>query len=526
MSECTIYRSAAHGRLMPSRRARIVRAMALAAIFMAVGLCGARGQGLYFSTQREVTPPDYATFRMGPFYSTMALTESIGYRYTRSSGTGTDYLTENDRGEITEDGSEIPILSALTFRNYLVISRRMDLDMSVRIGYYYYPLDTQEEEFVFDMAEEGIYGTVSTAFRLTDHIEGTIFDNMSYRTDYIDTRGLDDRYGGSDYEHFANRLGAQMNWDMARNYRSVFGLNRYDVQPADDEFEDQERYEYNESASFSYQVRRDLAVGLRANFSQAYYASTNRSDTRQQDYDVFLTYGRGGEEAAGLTLTRRSTLRLSVGTSVGYSAGAGSSSQTTGADDDADADDDDGTTETWDDGSVRLTGRAELETLMTRTVTQTLQYQRGLRSGFSSAFEEYDRASYELKWNGDLTSVKARSAIDSVSPSLAEDTDYRDWINSLSVSWRATPTITLDGATVYTIRDNDSEDVDVEDEEVDIEDFEDYETWSSRIGTSFKIAREITLSMSYRHVERFSDTADLAYSRDTFQALLTYRHQF
>ena len=50
----------------------------------------ARKRGL----QRTTIPED-ATFQIGPLYSTVYFTQSIGYRYVRTSGPGADYLYTN-----------------------------------------------------------------------------------------------------------------------------------------------------------------------------------------------------------------------------------------------------------------------------------------------------------------------------------------------------------------------------------------------------------------------------------------------
>lgn len=486
---------------------------ALLVLVLGVTAGTAMGQGITFSTTREVTPPDYATFRIGNWYSTFALTESVGYRYTTSSGTGTDYLDEKDRGEIKEDGSEFPILSALTVRSYIVLSRNLDVDVSFRIGYYYYPLDTQESEYVFDMADEGIFGNLSSAFRITEMLTGTVYDNISYRTDYIDTRGLEDENGGSDYERFENTVGLQMNWIMGRNHRSSLHLSRYDLIPSDDEFDSQERYQHREAAFYRYQVRRDMAVGLRADYRQTYYTSTNRLDTEQEDYSLYLVFGREGEETAGVRITKLSTLRLSLGMSVAYTAEEDGDDAETATDDD------------WEDGSLFLNAGAELETLLTKRTTQVISYERGLRDGFNSPFEEYDGAAYRLRWTGDFITVRASSKLSNINPNLENDVDYRNWVNSLGVAWRVYKHITIDASSTYVLRDNDPGDLEDADD-LDAEDTADYETLANRIGTSFGISKDVTFSTYYLYTERFSDDDDLEYTRDTFQAMLTYHHQF
>ena len=56
-------------------------------------------QNLRFSNRREVAIPKNAVLRIGPFYSTARFTQRAGYRYTRSTGAGTDFLIHTLRPE-------------------------------------------------------------------------------------------------------------------------------------------------------------------------------------------------------------------------------------------------------------------------------------------------------------------------------------------------------------------------------------------------------------------------------------------
>ena len=205
------------------------------------------GQNLRYSNRREVAIPEYATVRIGPFYSTMLFSQTAGYRYTRSSGAGTDYLTANRRGAILKDGEEFPLVSRLDFRNYLLITRNIDLDMSVRVGYEYYPLKTQENEFFIDLPEDGIGGNLSMEIALTPYIKGTLYERALYRTDYLDDRGMTDYAGGQEYEYFRNTAGMNLDWLMAKDKNLGISVRRLDLQTFDDEFERQDRVTWSES---------------------------------------------------------------------------------------------------------------------------------------------------------------------------------------------------------------------------------------------------------------------------------------
>jgi hypothetical protein len=208
---------------------------------------------LRYYQRREIQPPEYATLRLGPFYSNITFDQSAGYRYTRSEGTGTDFLYGNNRGIIEEDGGEFPLVSRLDARNYLMISRHMDLDISFSLGYAHFPLETQEDEFFFDIAEEGAAGSISMEFYITKYVRGMVSDDITYRTDYIDLRGIEDNYGGSSYEHLENKLKLTADWLMDETKNLGAELSREDLWVMDEQFEDQEHVTLMESLFYEQQ---------------------------------------------------------------------------------------------------------------------------------------------------------------------------------------------------------------------------------------------------------------------------------
>ncbi|MBL7115799.1 MAG: hypothetical protein ISS35_08535 [Kiritimatiellae bacterium] len=466
------------------------------------------GQAVRFSTHREIAPPDYATFRLGPFYSTMALTERVGYRYTTSTGSGTDYIFNNSRGEIKEDGHDFPIISTLSFRNYLIINRNMDLDASFSLGYAYYPLDTQEDEFFFTLPEEGIYGAISSSFRLTPYVYGTIYDNISYQTDYVDTRGVNDRYGGSRYERFSNDTGAQMNWDVGSRERLIFGLSRYHEIPNDDEFEDQERVRYTESLAFESEVWDGARAGVRGRFWQTFYVDPEREDTALQDYSVYFTAKEGG--MGMFPVGEASTLSMSVGVGVATSRGSERGEEINNQEYSPKGD------------SVELTRTIDLETQLSKTLRHSLGYARDIREGYNSSYEIYDLYSYRLNWQGEISSASFFSRYSDVESSGATDWPYTSWGNGATLSYPILDWLTLNASTVYTIRENKAEFENVDDPE----NSSNYDKWDSRIGTDFRIHKEMTFSTYFAHYERISDDEELEFTRDTFEAYVSYHHQF
>jgi hypothetical protein len=282
--------------------------MALAVSIMAPA---AHAQSLVFGNHRDVAIPDYATVRIGPFYSTIAFSLSVGYRYSDSYGSGTDYLQSNERGAILKDGSDLPILAALDFRNYLLITRHMDLDMSVRFTYEYYPLRTQVDSFDVDLVEEGVFGTFSSEFRITPYLLGNVYDTLVYRTDFVDTRGREDAYGGQEYRYFRNRVGMNLTWLMAEDKQMKADVAREDNIPFADEFAGQEYVLYDESVAYRQNVLPGLWVGATTRFWQYDYVSPERQDASFQDVRLDLSFDK--DYKGGVRLTEATSIDFSLG---------------------------------------------------------------------------------------------------------------------------------------------------------------------------------------------------------------------
>jgi hypothetical protein len=484
---------------------RALSGIVLSACVLVVTAGPAQAQGIRFSNTREVAIPDYATLRIGPFYSTIIYSQSVGYRYSRSTGTGTEYYFNNERGVITEEGEEFPIISRLNFRNYLLISRNMDLDASIAMSYEYYPLDTQDDEFNIDIVEEGVYGVLSTGFRLTPFVQGIIYDRARYQTDYIDLRGEEDRLGGEAYENFQNTLGMNIDWLLAKDKKIAATVSRYDEIPRDDEFDYLERTTYSEGVAFEYAVIPGLVVGARAAYAQHEYDDPERRDAREEDYSFYTRFSRG------LGLGFRVTDFTTVNANIGYSRGYAASGST-----DAEAEEDDEDSET-------VTGGISMTTRLRRDLKHTLSYGRSLTRGFESAFETTDRYSYRINWTGKATSASLYTGVRVVDPSSRTVNEYSDWVSGASVSYPIIPAIRLQLSSIYSVRDNK---VRFDGGEVDPEFEADYETWTSRIGTSFAVTRSIDFTAYAQHAERDSDAADLAYTQDLVGATFTYNYKF
>lgn len=478
--------------------ARPGQRLAGAAAIIVLSAAAADAQMVRIQAQREVQPPDYATFRLGPLYSAVSWTETVGYRYTTSSGSGSDYLISNDRGTIKEDGSDFPILSSLTFRNYLVLSRYADVDASFTASYWHYPMDTQDDEFFFDLAQEGVYGTLSTEFRLSPYLYGALYDSIIYRTDYVDTRGLQDRYGGQRYRYLQNTVGGRLNWLMAPRDTLTLSLSRGDWWSMDNDFDDQERTEYTEGLTYTRMAREGVNVGAESTFHQYLYKSDSRDDTLIQDYRLFARIDQG----AGPAWMENSAAAAHVG----YSLGTGTSSGATNEND-----------------MSTVNAGASLDTELRKDLSHGLSYEHGLTGGFNSSFEEYDNVSYRLNWAGQLGSAVFRSAYSSVQPSADDSGDYTTWANGVTLSRALSKLLSVTLDSTYTLRNN--RDADTTDT-AQLEDTSDYETWVTTLSTGFQLTKRTTFTTSLQHAERFSDAEDLAYTRDTFEAHLTYRRQF
>jgi len=482
---------------------------------------GLRAQQLRYDQHREIRAPDYATIRMGAFYSRWAFLQSVGYRYTRSEGTGTDYLFGTSRGVILEDGSEYPLISRLVMRNYLIITPKMDLDLSVEVSYRYYPMDTQEDEFLVRLPPEGILGNVSTEIRWTDFIRSVVYDDFVYRTDYIDTRGLSDRYGGTAYEYLRNELGVRTDWLMAKDKNLSLDLSRTDLLPQDDEFADQESVTYSELLAYEQQVLSGVVVGARARARQVSYTATDRPDASIQDLSVFAQagFGEAEEVAVGIRPTRATTVTLGLGAAVGGSVSfARTERRSTYGEVDLQR--------IYESESARdtvsLVAEARVQTRLRKDLDHSLTYERGLRGGFLSAFEEYDTLEYRVDYKGAFTSLALFSRWSNIRPSASALNEYSDWTSGLNWTYPLSRAVDLKLSSVYSVRENDTLLTATGEPELD----NDYETWTTRAGTGFRLTRSIDFDAYVEHVERTSDAADLAYTRDTVAATLTYRHDF
>ncbi len=505
---------------------KLLRIWVAGILLLCLSAVGVFGQAVTFSNTEEVHIPDYATLRIGPFYSTIAFSQSIGYRWTGSSGQGTDYLYNNRRGEILKDGSDFPMISTLSFRNYLLITRHMDLDISFWMSYEYYPMKTQENGFYFDMPEEGVLGTITLHYRLTPVVTGVVYDKFLYRTDYFDTRGYVDRYGGERYEHIDNTIGTYLDWHLASDKKIHLDFSRQDIIPYSDGFEDQERVTYEEMLEYSQRVWGNLWVGANATYDQTSYKVNYRPDNTMQSYYLFARYNEDLGDKGGVRLRLSDYTTASVG--IGYTAGLNGELRTGNR-----VQDYNGITTTNDvrerydasgDDFMRFVWFANVKTYMREDLWHSLQYSSSVETGYRSAFEFVDSLEYRLEWHGQATTATFLSEYRAVEPDKSVFSSYNDWINQLDVYYPLTRVIELHGMVSYDVRENASPPLN---EDLYLpETVSDYNTWVARIGTDFHVTKTIEFFTYYTHVSRDSDNEDLVYTRDIFEATFRYTHQF
>ena len=467
----------------------------LTVVFSVCLTYGASGQTLNFSNHREVEIPDYATVRIGPFYSTLTFYQYFGYRYVASSGAGVDFLFSNRRGEVRKDGSDLPLITTLNFRNYLFITRHCDLDLSFAASYEYYPLETQESAFFLDPAEEGLFGNISMELQLTPVLKATILNNLVYRTDYVDTRGYEDPYGGRDYRYFSNKSGVDMDWLMARDKNLAFSVSLSRNIPEEDEFMDQDLTSIDETLKYEQKLNPFIVAGLDTGFGQNTYNSGERPDSVYQTYSLF----------GNIRLTKST----SGSASAGYAMGTAS-----------------GTDESQGEKDLGMAvGKVAVKSALTRTVSHSFEYDRGFVVGYNAAFELNNTYQYRLdlkgRWNAKMGIYSRYMDVEPTSETINQ---YSDWATGMDISYPLTPFVALQMVSEYLIRANGS--IESGAEPVDVEWQSDYNTWRNRIGTSFAIFEDIGLTAYIQHVNRTSDSADLEYERLTASVMFNYKHKF
>jgi len=416
----------------------------------------------------------------------------VGFEYIRLKGSGVDYVRGNQRGTYLDDGVEFPMVSTLYLNNYLIISRHMDLEANINVSYSYFPMKTQEDELRVNLTEEGVFGTFSSEFHPSRDTRLLLYDDILYRTDYVDTRGLSDSYGGEAYEHFENTVGADWDWQPSPFDSFSMSGSRTDVIVLDDTFQDQERVAYAEAASYQRALTRFAAAGLLGNFQQSLYDSELRPD-------IYL-YGLSAFTAA--QLTRRLTGNASLGYQYSTYVGGASDGESRGS----------------------LSGSLGLGHEISETKNQRLTYQRTQSEAFNGGIDVSDTIGYGLFWHGGQLPGSLSTQYASYSPQDAARSGYSDWATTLAMQHQLTRLLRLNLSTSYAMRFNDPGEGLIDGSAPDIS--SDYETWSIRLGTGMKLTKKTRFSTYAEHAARTSESENLAYTRDIIGAFLTWSHKF
>ena len=453
---------------------------------------GLQSAMLRYDQHREVKPPADPTIHVGPWYNDIVLGVSAGVQYIRMTGDGVGFITQNGRGRYLKDGFDMPVITTLGFDNHVLLTRHMDFAFNINVSYAYYPFNTQEDNWYVNMSDEGIYATFSTEIELARDMRLLLYDDILYRTDYIDTRGMEDIYGGEEYEHFENTVGADYDWKLTRFDNISLSASRRDVISMSDEFDDQEGAFYSELVSYQRQVSRFATVGLAGDFSQSLYKVDERPDINMFGFTAF--------GAAQLTRT------FFGNAAIGYDYSSTS---------------DDGYST---DSAGSLSGTIGLGQTLSDNSYHEVSYRRSQHEAFHGGVDVTDTLRYNLHWAGGRLPGNVYTEYIMFNPVGDMRGSYSDWRSRLELSHQLTRRLTLHFDTTYDVRMNDP--LDSEDDPLRPEVTSDYQTWTIRLGTEFPVTKKTSLSVYGEHATRMSDNEDLEYSQDSIVALLNWRHKF
>jgi len=310
-------------------------------------------------------------------------------------------------------------------------------------------------------------------------------------------RGLTDRYGGRQYKNFNNNLALSMDWLMARDDNMSMQLSRMDVMAMDKEFQDQDRVSYMESLAYEHKFTPDFVSGLSGSMSQETFPSaTNRPDSASSSLSAF----------SSIKLTDFTVLSGNLG----YFQGAAANQSMS-----------------YGNSDVSSTmGSLAMETKLNKRLSHMASIGRSASVGFSSSYDISDFAQYRLSYKNDDVSGSFFSRLQNVTPSREELGTYFDWVSGVDYQMPLTKVIALKMLVDYTVRQSSDFTMDVQNEEVPQLWSSDYSTWRARIGTGFNVTKKIYFDIYYEHIERLSDAAELAYSRDIGAAVFTFSHEF
>jgi len=464
-----------------------------AIVFLLV-LCGPSGnayaQMLRFNLGHPtVDVPGFATFRMGPFYSHLQFSQSIGVRYTEGTTNVYDssYSTYGQRGMYRKDGIDVPLISNLSLRNYVGLGRYADLDITFWAQYEYYPLDTQDSILFFNTTAPEFVADIGTGLsselRPFKNVNVRLHAQPQYLIEYVDQRGRQDSYGGMRYNHLQNTAGIDVDWLMTSDMNLGLSVSRFDVFTAPKDFEDQKQTAYDWMSYYEYEVNPLLVVGARAGFHTVSYKVDSRGDYAGSDYGLFA----------------RADLTKSTKASVFAGYGSGSTSATNGVSSDA------------ENGGLVVS--ASLDTELSKDLKYFLSLGRRLSPGFHDGVEMVDSINTGIRWVGETASASLSAGLDrSDSSGSSYGASYSDWHGALSVSRLLSEDLTLTVSSVYSIRKNERESG-LNTAGTPSELVNDYSTWINSAELSKPIYDNLVLRCYVNYMMRDSEAGLMRYDR-------------
>lgn len=529
---------------MGSKRCALVLGTALM-IWVGWGQGLLFGQVARFDSYQIQQVPANANIMLFPYFGDVAFFQSVGIRYIRSSGEGMDYLygqsqsasasgagsTGERYGQVRKDGLDYPLITQLSSRNYLMVSKHMTLDVSFSITYRGFPNGTEDDTFDVEIIDPGFYAEmgsfqfgatkegglgfvnsinsepyggrrqsgfsayVSMDVELTPYVRMRVFDKPSYRVDYVDERGSADALSGKRYPVFQNLLGLDFDWQMAQDKSLGYTFERTDTVPQGNEYDISRSVVHHQMVDYRQKVNPLTAVGVRFDTYWRDYLQTRGSQFQQDVLGYMNT-----------DLTEDSSFNAGLGYSYGKSEQGGDYET-------------DGTSEA-------VIGQVGLQTRLTESLSHGLAYERYQRSGFQAGFELVDTVRYNIKWVDPASwTVGFATAYERVAIRLANASDYDDWLNEVSASRPLTKDLTLTLASSYMMRMNaPAREGDLGRESVFISN--DYDTWTSMAGLVQALTERLKLYAYVEHLERMSSDSRLAGTRDTVGLTLGYYNDF
>jgi hypothetical protein len=181
-----------------------------------------------------------------------------------------------------------------------------------------------------------------------------------------------------------------------------------------------------------------------------------------------------------------------------------------------------GPTNEVENGGGMMTGSLSLETRLAMNMMQTIKYNRGQRAGFAVDSERYDQGSYALDWSVGQYSFNLSASYGTVTPVVEGVPEYSDAAFGFNSSIPLTSFAALKISTKYAMMMNGEAEEGIEEAEW----LYDYDTWTSSIGTGFRLTDKVDFELSVSRVERLSEAEELEYTRDYVSGFFRYTHPF